>query len=349
MEREEHNSDRNKIPNMLSESTRRVQKLVAQAYAPYASGEGLVSPTPEIIRAGIAGGLPFDSLTTDVVVGCLPASHVCYGNCFAAQAAFTNGINFGVRIENILDKAIFQSDLNSLSRQQRYLRNGWNSDPSWSWSCALAIAELIRDSGRHTIFVTKCFGLLSHEMMNRLASLHVEIRISVSAFDTDAQLTHRMKTVEAYRLKGGVAIPIVVSTVFQDPVLKDKQDRIVASIVESDLPGGENSLRFNPNSPVTALLNKSASRPIAQSSDWWCGRLYPKSLPIPTVTTLPPEYEGLQSRNLSGNDPIFLKSLFYDPVPTRDEVLSSHPLTKPTQAGVPNEASKKQGRKEGLN
>lgn len=330
---DQSNSNRH---NSAEEVKRRVRTLTAQSYESYNSGEGLKHPTPTLIRAGRAGGLPFDSLTTDVVVGCLPADRICYGNCFAANAAFSNGIDFGVRVDNILDRAIFCTDLDALPVEQRYLRNGWNSDPSWRWSCALTLAELIRGTGRHTVFITKCFTMLSSEMMARLAGLGVELRISVSAFDTEAQLKHRLQTAEAYRSQGGVAVPMVVSGVFSDPVLNEKQDHIVRYIIESDFPAGENSLRFNPNTPIAALLNKDASRPIDQSGDRWCGRLYPESLLVPTITSLPPEYHGLQSSTLSGNDPMFLESLFFDPVPVHDVVLSSPPLGKPVQAGVPN-------------
>ncbi len=57
------------------------RRLIGQTFERV--GSGLARPEPEVIRAGRAGGLAFDSLTTDVCVGCLPASQVCYGSCFA--------------------------------------------------------------------------------------------------------------------------------------------------------------------------------------------------------------------------------------------------------------------------
>src|SRR5690349_16117470 len=128
--------------------------IVSGCYSDYHSGRGLRVPAPEKIRAGKAGGLPFDSLTTDLFLGCLPANRVCYGNCFAATAAFTSGVDFGTRVRNVLDKELFRSDVARLPASQRFLKNGWNSDPSWDWSLARDLAVLVHAASRHVVFIT---------------------------------------------------------------------------------------------------------------------------------------------------------------------------------------------------
>lgn len=313
-----------------------VKKVVATAFEHYSSDNITWSlPEPQLIRAGKTGGLPFESLTTDLTLGCLPPAQICYGNCFAARAAFNAGFNFGKRVENILDEEIFLSDLDALPKSQGYLRNGWNSDPSWRWNKALRLAELINSSGRHTVFITKCFLAPDETIMRSLAALGVELRVSISAFDTKSQLDCRIKTIENYRKHKGVAIPLLMTTRFKDQSLNVKQDKIVQYVVESDLPAAENSLRFNASSPVMELIDESACRQVAESGDLWCGRLYPDTaIKIPTTTSIPPHYQGLQSPNLSENNPDFLKSLWYEPVPSHEEVKSKKSLNKPTKCGV---------------
>jgi hypothetical protein len=311
---------------------RRTRQLITRTFQPYATG--LTRPTPELIRAGKAGGLAFDSLMTDVCVGCLPHTQVCYGSCFAARESYRLGVDFGIRVENTLDEDLFRADLEQLPTRQRYLRSGWHSDPSWRWALAARIAEITREAGRHTVLVTKCFTALAPDVMTRFIAVNAELRVSVSAMDTDAQLAHRLNTAVAYRDAGGLAIPVVVSTKYRDSFLNDKQDRIVQFLIEHDLPGAENSLRFDPSMPVADLFDTSLARPEEGVSDQWCGRLYVDQLPVPTITSVPDDYDGLQHRFRSRNDVDFLRSLFHDPVPTHDEVLSSQPLHRPRQAAV---------------
>jgi taurine dioxygenase len=173
----------------------RTRSLIAETFQVYATG--LARPTPVLIRAGKAGGLAFDSLTTDVVVGCLPSSHVCYGSCFAARESYRLGVDFGVRVENTLDEPLFRADLAKLPPRQRYLRNGWHSDPSWRWDLAACIATVIHDERKHTVFVTKLFRAIPPEVLPRLIAARAELRISVSALDPDAQLRHRLEAAVA--------------------------------------------------------------------------------------------------------------------------------------------------------
>ncbi len=311
---------------------RRTRHLIAETFQPFA--KGLAQPTPDVIRAGKAGGLAFDSLTTDVCVGCLPASQVCYGSCFAARESFRLGVDFGIRVENTLDEDCFRADLDRLPVRQRYLRNGWHSDPSWRWMLAARVAEVIHDSGRLTCFVTKSFTTMTPDVAKRLVDVDAEVRVSVSALDTDAQLRHRLASIVAYQNAGGRAIPVLVSTHFRDPLLNAKQDEIVRFILDHDIPGAENSLRFDPTAPIAQLFDVTLSRREGDTADYWCGRLYPHELPVPTITSVPDDYWGVQNRFRSRNDPDFFETLFDDPVPTQDEVLSNRPLRRPKQAAV---------------
>ena len=315
------------------EAAQRLRRLAARAYQPYGKGAKLKIPEGGSIRAGRAGGLPFDSLTTDLMLGCLPAAQVCYGSCFAAKGAFESGYDFGSRVPNVLDEELFRIDLAAIPAAQGYLRNGWNSDASWDWPKAVRLTELIGESGRHTVFITKVFRALPGDLAARLAELGAELRVSVSAFDSKPQLAMRAKAVEQYRGVGGVAVPMIMTAAFRDEVLVRRQDRIVAYFRDRDFPMGENSLRFVPGSPVLDSIDHSACRPTADTRDLWSGRLFP-DLQVPTLTCVPAGYEGLQSPYLSKNDPEFLMSLWHESVPLHADVLSAAERPKPRQCGV---------------
>lgn len=318
-----------------SEADREAARLTAESFKHYDSDSTLTPSTPRVIRAGKAGGLPFDTLTTDLFGGCLPGREVCYGNCFAARAAYAAGIDFGARVPNILDRDVLCADLERLPAGQKFLRNGWNSDPSWNWRDADVLSQWIRESGRLTIFNTKSFTRLQPDTLRSLAAVKAELWVCISAFDSDAQIEHRIDTIETFREAGGCAVPLVMTTRFSEPELNAKQEQLVQYMIDHDLPAAENSLRFAPTSPVTAVLDRRRMRQIASTGDFWSGRLYEGVLRVPTTSSLPSGYSGLQSSYLSRNDSDFLDSLFFDPVHTHEEVLASPPLEKPMQAGVP--------------
>ena len=310
------------------------RELIAESSREMINGRELRRPTAVVIRAGTTGGLPFDSLTTDLFLGCLPATQICYGTCFAARGAFSAGYDFGVRVENILDAALLTSDLRALPADQRFLRNGWNSDPSWSWPKALTLASLIRQSGRCTVFITKHFRPIDPKTLAGLVEAGTELRVSVSALDTDGQLRQRLDGLLAFRGAGGVAVPVVMTTTFADRQLRGRQDDLVAWVTEHDLPGAENSLRTPPASPVSRLLDLDQVRVLQGSGDLWAGRLYGAQLPVPTITSVPAQYAGLPWRHRSAIDTAQLEAWRQDPVPTNEEVLSGTPRAKPRQCGV---------------
>jgi hypothetical protein len=125
-----------------------------------------------------------------------------------------------------------------------------------------------------------------------------------------------------------------MTALFAHREINRRQDDIVRHMETQDLPAAENSLRFAPDSPVMEALDRPQYRRLAGSDDVWCGRLYAGALRVPTTTSLPSDYQGLESNRLSGNRPEFLESLFREPVHTHEEVLTSPPLDKPRQCGV---------------
>ncbi|GAE65327.1 hypothetical protein H3Z85_19015 [Chryseobacterium indologenes] len=139
------------------ELSSKIAKLIYESNESYISSKVLVAPESIPIRVGIAGGMPNNSVTGDIVSGCLSAKQACYGICFAAKGFWGQGIDFGIRRKNILDIDLIKKDLDVLPKSQRYLRNGWNSDPSWDWDKANKLAEILMKNNILTIFISKVF------------------------------------------------------------------------------------------------------------------------------------------------------------------------------------------------
>lgn len=312
-----------------------LNRLIYESNRSNIGPEPLKKPDSLVIHAGLAGGLPFNTLTTDIVSGCLPARHACYGICFAAKECWKQGIDFGTRVLNHFDSDIFKADLERLPETQGYVRNGWNSDPSWAWKQALALSRAVQKSGRLTIFITKAFTQINAKMCTDLAKSGAEIRVSISALDNHMQLTHRMQFIRNYREAGGIIVPILMSAKFKNKGLVDRQGQIVEWLQIHDLPAAENSLRFPIDAPITQMIDVSSTRRIAGSNDVWSGRLYADRLLIPTTTTVLDSYRGLDCGFLSKLNMEFVRSLFHDPVKTHEEVMeSSEDQRPPRQCGV---------------
>ncbi len=314
-------------------SLQRLAGAVRRSYREIGA-ETLSVPSPLVIRAGIAGGLPFDSLSTDVTRGCLPPGSICYGGCFAATAAFAAGEDFGHRVANVLDPQILRLDLRQMPEAQRYVRNGWNGDPSWAWSVTVEVAVLMRESGRLPVLLTRAFRPLSDVLMTRLVEVNAELRLSLSAFDTQNIIRKRLDLACKYRALGGIAIPVVVTSRFKAASLNKWQEGVVREIVQLDLPGAENSLRFRADSPVAAELPLDGAFLERTSGDRWFGRLFANELLVPTITAVPPHYQGLQSGYLERLDRDELARIHWDPVPTRDNLATDSGGWRPREAGV---------------
>ncbi|PHM33229.1 hypothetical protein [Xenorhabdus innexi] len=320
---------------LKNESEKFIKKLVKDSNRGYTQNAIFKPANSMLIRAGIAGGLPFDSLTSDVVTGCLPESMACYGMCFAAISSWRDGIDFGKRIDNYLDEDIFNCDLRALPDSQKYIRCGWNSDPSWNWSLSTRIAELARDANLLMIFITKAFRNIQDNIIQRLVTTRAEMRVSVSALDTNEQLKKRLEFIEQYRNAGGITVPIVLTGFFKDITLMERQKNIVNWMVKNDYPAAENSLRFPYNAKVSELVDQSMTRPLEKGDEFWSGRLYPDKLIFPTTTTIPENYQGLNSSYLSQLELSEINKLFIDPVKTNEEVMASDSaLASPKMCGI---------------
>lgn len=257
------------------------------------------------------------------------------GTCFAAKGFWEQGIDFGIRKQNILDLQLIEKDLEALPKTQGYLRNGWNSDPSWNWEKSNELAGILRAHDKLTIFISKVFNKPSRETLLKLVSNKAEIRVSISALDNNAQLRTRLEFIQDYRKSGGIVIPILMSASYNLKELQERQDNIVNWLVKEDFLIAENSLRFPVTAAITTLVDLSKTKPVYHSNDVWSGRLYEDQAIFPTTTSIPDSYSGIPTAYSSEFDKSILPSLFIDPVKTHQEVMMyTNELMPPAKCGI---------------
>lgn len=298
----------------------------------------LIQPQSIKIRAGKAGGLPFNALVTDVVSGCLCATAACYGACWAMEEAYQKGIDPSTRVPNELDETLLRSDLKKMPKEQGHVRCGWNSDPSWDWKKSAEIAEIVNEFNMITLFLTKAFYPLSPEITDRMVTAKAEMWVGMGALDTDANIGKRFEFMEAYRRAGGVSVPILLVSAYGIDELTVKQDRIAKMIIDHDFPGAENCMRARADRAMVKMgimdANKSFLVDDQDPPRYWSGRFYSDRLIVPTTSSLIDTYRGGISAYGSKNDPKEMEKLFVDRIPTRDELATGKSASKPSKAGV---------------
>ncbi|MCY4178657.1 MAG: hypothetical protein OXD32_09240 [Endozoicomonadaceae bacterium] len=169
----------------------------------------------------------------------------------------------------------------------------------------------------------------------RLVDIKAEMRVSISALDTNNQLEQRLNFIENYRMLGGIVIPVLLTAIFKDIRLMNRQNNIVNWLVQKDFPAAENSLRIPEYSYVANIIDKSKTRFMEGQKDFWSGRLYTDKLVFPTATSVPDNYRGIRSGYLSQLNTSSIDRLFFDEVKIHQEIMHKKEFFRsPRMCGV---------------
>lgn len=247
------------------------------------------------ILCGKEGGLPFDYLMTDVFSGCLPIKSLCYANCTAAEYWIEKGFDFGKRTLNNFNEESFRESLEKLPENQRWLRQGWASDCSIrkeGWPVVLDAAKILSEKDITLLIITKVFNFPEDDLLKNLAELDAEIRVSISAIDSEKQIKRRMEFLERYKELGGKAVPYLMSAKYSNDVLKRNQEFIIKWVEENDFIAGEHPLRINSQNPLIKNLELNGFWHPKFPNQYWFGRILDedKHFLLPPPTCLEPEY-----------------------------------------------------------
>lgn len=283
------------------------------------------------IVCGKKYGLPFEYLMTDIYSGCLNLNNVCYGNCTAAQFWLKKGYNFGKRVLNDFDLCLFENAVNELPANQKWIRQGWVSDCSFSdksWELIALISDILFKHEISLLIITKIHKLPSKKIMQKLANNKTEIRVSLSALDTKFQQEKRLKFLIDYKNMGGIAVPYLMTTKYKNKILKNNQEYIINYIIENDFIAGEHPLRIEKDNPLFYELENDGFYHPLYKNQYWFGRILDniENFVLPPPTHLKENY-NLKFNNLTDFKNNFDKSIIKNNLPTYYE-LKSNKYTK---------------------
>lgn len=128
------------------------------------------------IVCGKKYGLPFEYLMTDVYSGCLNLNNICYGNCTAAQFWLKKGYNFGKKVLNNFDSNLFEKSIKDLSPNQKWIRQGWTSDCSFSnesWELITHISDILKKHNITLLIITKIHKMPQTKIMQNDVSIDI--------------------------------------------------------------------------------------------------------------------------------------------------------------------------------
>ena len=301
-------------------SYRKLFKRKGSIYHP--SEAGLLKPMPKVqILCGKSSGLPFDCLMTDIMSGCLGADKMCYGNCTAAEYWIKQGYDFGKRTLNTFDETNFRKSIQKLPKKQKWLRQGWMSDCSFtneSWNLTALISDILHEYGISLLIITKVYTMPSKKVLKTLAKNNAEIRTSVSAFDLPKEIDKRLRLLEDYRQYDGTSVPYVMTARYAAKDLVENQERIAEYVVDNDYIAGEHPLRFDNDNKILSVLMSDGFQHPKFNNQYWFGRvLY--NIPnfiLPAPTHLSENYtlsfkkfsdlkDGIKIEGIQGNLPTF--------------------------------------------
>jgi len=237
----------------------------------------VLKPMPKLkIICGKKYGLPFDYLMTDIYSGCLNYNNMCYNNCSAALFWFENGYDFGKKTINEFDEKLFLEALNNLPKSQKWLRQGWVSDCSFSdesWQLVGIISDILASRDIRMMIISKIHKVPNLEIVDKLAKNKVEIRVSLSALDTEIELNRRLDFLKLYKQHKGIAIPYLMTALFKDEKLKNRQQKIIDFVIKNNFIAGEHPLRIDKDNVIFKQLCDNGFYHPKYENQYWFGRI----------------------------------------------------------------------------
>lgn len=159
-------------------------------------------------------------LDVDVVKGCTAGMRArpgtgCYGACYAAALYKFRGFDFATSVVRTARTPEHRRAIeDAVAKAPRgFIRIGTIGDPSHAWEETVTTVEWLSPFARPVI-VTKHWLRATDEQFRRLAACHAVLNTSVSALDTDGELSYRLKEVRRFESCGGDSVARVVSCDF---------------------------------------------------------------------------------------------------------------------------------------
>ncbi len=158
-------------------------------------------------------------LDVDTVKGCTLGMRAqeggCYGECYANKIAERYGIDFTVSVSRKLTTENKWGIFHAVKDWPAYwYRIGTAGEPCHDWDNTLEVIEFLQDAGKVPVIITKHWIPLSGLHIARLSAASAVVNTSVSGFDTDAQIKHRVAQMKRLEAGGVRSVARVVSCEF---------------------------------------------------------------------------------------------------------------------------------------
>lgn len=186
-------------------------------------------------------------LDVDTVKGCTLGMRAqpgvgCYGECYANKTASRYGIDFTVSVSRKLTPANRIGIFCAVRDHPSYwYRIGTAGEPCHDWDNTLEVCEYLKPTGKTPVIITKHWVPLSDDHIRRLNGVAAVVNTSVSGFDTDAQIKHRVAQMERLKSGGVRSVTRVVSCEYGTSewarTAKKKQDYLMtlAPVIDNPL------------------------------------------------------------------------------------------------------------------
>jgi hypothetical protein len=195
-------------------------------------------------------------LEVDTVKGCSDGMAMypnggCYGECYAARNAKRYGIDFSVSVNRNLHTPWHKSTLCLLMAKTRltWFRVGTFGDPSYDWRHSISMLRALWPMEMTPVIVTKLWRSPTDVQIEWLRRLGAVVNVSVSALDSDAELSHRLQ--ERTRLANGAIRSVlrVVTCRFGQSSWARAAARRQGELLSME-PVIDNPLRPSPGNPL---------------------------------------------------------------------------------------------------
>ncbi len=204
-------------------------------------GNGLRRYLPNLTAVENTKGV----LDVDTVKGCTLGMAArpggCYGECYANKIAVRYGIDFTVSVSRKLRPNNRHEVFRTVRDHPSYwYRVGTAGEPCHDWDNTLEVLEWLQGTKKVPVIITKHWIPLSDGHIERLRKLGAVVNTSMSGFDTDAQIKHRVLQMERLKAGGVRSITRVVTCLFGDTAwardAKKKQDYLMTLVPVIDNP-----------------------------------------------------------------------------------------------------------------
>lgn len=186
-------------------------------------------------------------LDCDTVKGCTCGMSAypgggCYGECYAAKTANQYGIDFTIAVSRKPVRKIFTDCFFTVKNHKgSWYRIGTAGDPCHDWDNTILICELLKNTGKIPVIITKHWISLSDENIDRLRDLNAVVNTSTSGMDTDSEISFRVGQARRLRESGIRSIHRIVTCFFGSSSwanqCKEKQEYLLSldNIIDNPL------------------------------------------------------------------------------------------------------------------